>query len=205
MATYRLFGVSVQQIVTALIIIAAVAAILFPVFQKVGGGSHRSCQSNLKQLGLAFVQYTQDADEKYPPGVTALNNGWAGQIYPFIKSTDVYHCPDDPHDGAYISYAENQTLAGQTLGDFGDPKYSVTLYETTTLRCDPTKPERVSATGLTAPQDSVRHDPATFALNYLAADGHVKLLMPGQVSSGLHAVPSKKVIAGECVMTFAIR
>ena len=190
------------QIAAALCFIGIIAAILFPVFQKVHEGSHRSCASNMKQLGLAFIQYTQDADEKYPQGVNAAGNGWAGQIYPFIKSTDVYHCPDDPHDGKFISYAENQNLVGQSVAVLNNPAATVALYELTTLDCDPSALETNSATGLSAPQDSTRHDNHTYTLNFGTADGHVRLLRPWQVSAGGNA---EGLPQGAIIETFAAK
>ena len=53
------------ELLVVIAVIAIIAAILFPVFQKVRENARRTaCLSNLKQLGLAFVQYTQDADEQ---------------------------------------------------------------------------------------------------------------------------------------------
>lgn len=48
-------------------IIALLAAILFPAFNKVREGGRKTvCLSNLKQLGLAFTQYTQDYGGRFP-------------------------------------------------------------------------------------------------------------------------------------------
>lgn len=196
-------GVTFWQVFVVLSIIAVVAAVLFPVFQKARGGYHGSCSSNLRILATAYTQYNQDYDESFPAGSNAAGNGWAGQIYPFIKSLRSYHCPKDTAEGSHISYAANQLISGQFLGRFSDPVATVELYEFTTLSCDPSTAETVSATGLSAPQDSTRHDAVRHALNFLSMDGHVKFLKPGQVSSGPNAVSPKKR-AAPFVKTFAI-
>ena len=202
-------GVTLPQVAVVLAIIAFVAAVLFPVFQKVDNHPrHGTCASNMKQLGLAMTQYSQDADENFPAGANAAGNGWAGELYPFVKSTGAYHCPNDVQDGAFVSYAENQNLVKQNYVNLPASAATVAPYEFTTLNCDPTTAETVSATGLSAPQDSRRHDggPGTaFGLNFLAVDGHVKFLTPEEVSGGPNAVRAKGLPSGKIVETFAVR
>jgi prepilin-type N-terminal cleavage/methylation domain-containing protein/prepilin-type processing-associated H-X9-DG protein len=101
-------GFTLIELLVVIAIIAILAAILFPVFAKAREKARQiTCASDAKQLGLGFLQYTQDYDERWPqdggaPGGNTLGSGWAGQIYSYVKSVGVYHCPDDP-TAAYVS------------------------------------------------------------------------------------------------------
>jgi prepilin-type N-terminal cleavage/methylation domain-containing protein/prepilin-type processing-associated H-X9-DG protein len=137
------------ELLVVIAIIAILAAILFPVFAKAREKARQaSCESNEKQLGLGFVQYTQDYDEEYPcplsgMAATALRGwtgqGWAGEIYPYVKSKGVYRCPDDPILTSYTSYAYNtafvispaQVPYVATLAQFNAPAKTVLLSEAT--------------------------------------------------------------------------
>ncbi len=102
------------ELLVVIAIIAILAAILFPVFARARENARRtSCLSNLKQLGLAVMQYTQDYDEKYPyaltsvptdantPGGVWFANIWAWHqtLNPYHKSMQVAVCPSG--DGRY--------------------------------------------------------------------------------------------------------
>jgi len=63
------------ELLVVVSIIAILAAILFPVFQGVRENARRTvCASNLKQLGLAWILYAQDYDERACPSYNKHNN-----------------------------------------------------------------------------------------------------------------------------------
>jgi prepilin-type processing-associated H-X9-DG protein len=92
------------ELLVVIAIIAILAAILFPVFGRARENARRSsCQSNLKQIGLGLVQYSQDYDERGPRswfGIDKDASGagrykWMDAIYPYVKSEQIFNCPSD--------------------------------------------------------------------------------------------------------------
>lgn len=65
------------ELLVVIAIIAILAAILFPVFARAREKARQtSCLSNLKQNGLAVIQYSTDYDEKFPMGGYAGPRNW---------------------------------------------------------------------------------------------------------------------------------
>lgn len=148
-------GFTLIELLVVIAIIAILASILFPVFARARENARRaSCQSNMKQLGLGFIQYAQDYDETLPLFSNYLDPGsptprtWDLLIQPYLKSMQILVCPSDsaspvfanlPGFGtnvrrsyAYANYLRvwNQPCAGET--GFGKnlaaiPSVSVTL------------------------------------------------------------------------------
>ena len=71
------------ELLVVIAIIAILAAILFPVFAKVRENARRAaCQSNVRQIGMGWMQYVQDNDEAYPPRNAPTNeDGTASAIF----------------------------------------------------------------------------------------------------------------------------
>ncbi|RYF37083.1 MAG: DUF1559 domain-containing protein, partial [Cytophagaceae bacterium] len=76
------------ELLVVIAIIAILAAILFPVFARARENARKtSCLSNMKQMGLGIVQYTQDYDGTYPQNYngSTTSYGWADAIQPYLK------------------------------------------------------------------------------------------------------------------------
>jgi len=127
-------GFTLIELLVVIAIIAILAAILFPVFQKVRENARRSaCSSNLKQIGLALIQYSQDNDEHMPnawigspfkgSSVTPLSYRWMDAIQPFVKSNDLFHCPDDQGNKVGDKTTTGQYIPYNQPGGTGDTHY----------------------------------------------------------------------------------
>ena len=95
-------GFTLVEILVVVAIIGILAAILFPAFARARENARRtSCQSNLKQIGVAVQMYAQDNDEIFPPANNFI--GWPGLVYPYAKSKQIFTCPSFPNDGNDVS------------------------------------------------------------------------------------------------------
>lgn len=117
-------GFTLIEMLVVVAIIAILAAIIFPVFASAREKARQAtCASNLRQLTMAVDQYVQDYDDVMPGAYQGdygidtnhvKRGGWIyyvefaednptgkdfdptlGSIYSYVKSTQVYICPDD--------------------------------------------------------------------------------------------------------------
>jgi len=85
-------GFTLIELLVVISIIAILAAILFPVFARARENARRaSCQSNLKQIGLAVMMYTQDYDGRLFGA--AAYDWWTEPYLPYIKNNQILRCP----------------------------------------------------------------------------------------------------------------
>ena len=119
-------GFTLIELLVVIAIIAILAAILFPVFARAREKARQtSCLSNLKQLGLGLMMYTQDYDEDTPfaysgasyPGGGWWVGTWKERLYPYVKNYQIYQCPSQPLSlppAGYGNYGINAYI-GETI------------------------------------------------------------------------------------------
>ncbi len=171
------------EFIVVVVIILILAAILFPVLARRGEHPTRSsCQSNLKQIGLGFMQYVQDYNEKFPPARVTSSVGWADAVYPYIKSRQIFQCPATPNSTQPLTdYFYNRLASRVVMDKFESPAQTILTGEG-----NDDAPTWASLSQLPPAWVKDEKSPAWRHLegaNYGFADGHVKWLKPSRVNS----------------------
>jgi prepilin-type N-terminal cleavage/methylation domain-containing protein/prepilin-type processing-associated H-X9-DG protein len=183
-------GFTLIELLVVIAIIAILAAILFPVFARARENARRaSCQSNLKQIGLGWMQYAQDYDGYFPacysynPGIIQWYSTASapGLLDPYVKSSQIFICP-----------------SSDQVPGYGYNRRAFALYPGYTLQADGsyTNDGRIASESsiefpskLVAMADSAEkrmYNSQTLGIaarhletgNVLFADGHVKAVKP---------------------------
>jgi prepilin-type N-terminal cleavage/methylation domain-containing protein/prepilin-type processing-associated H-X9-DG protein len=201
-------GFTLIELLVVIAIIAILAAILFPVFAKAREKARQaSCLSNVKQIGLALMQYAQDYDEALPaagwvdtaiwPNGASGGNPWHMRIYPYVKNVQAFNCPSASYAWAgepstSIKYGYNASLPSYcSLGTIVYP--AATILVTDSDGAGSYSCFYYAYTGPSAARYmGVRHNEGC-NLNF--ADGHAKWMQVGKDSAGLpiHPGPSRGV------------
>ena len=191
--------IEVLLAVGAIMILAAVVASLPPRGDR-EAKRRTSCQSNLLQVGLAFMQYTQDYDEKYMPvaaGAVARSvapfdrpYGWADSVLPYCHSPLLLQCPSeatlaggtDAAQNGFTDYWMNANVSRTQLKDFASPTHTILCADGT----DQTN-ARYSYKSLPGVWLKDEGSPAyrhLGVMNVLFADGHNKSIKASGIVTG---------------------
>jgi len=135
-------GFTLIELLVVIAIIAILAAILFPVFARAREKARQtSCLSNVKQMGLASVMYSQDYDDMIVPSYIQWSNGknytiWygtTGALAPYTGSRQIFHCPNSGGQayasgggtdyGINMRIARNITVSSGSSYNMSEVKY----------------------------------------------------------------------------------
>lgn len=130
-----------------------------------------ACTSNMKQVCLAALMYSQDHQNTLP------TENWVEGLYPYCKNRAIYVCPGQPDKK--VAYALNEAIAGAAMAEVKDPSQVVLFFEADL-------PEDVPF----GSADAVLGQPAhggRIVVGFL--DGHVQAMDPGEVVKLLERDP----------------
>jgi prepilin-type N-terminal cleavage/methylation domain-containing protein/prepilin-type processing-associated H-X9-DG protein len=196
-------GFTLIELLVVIAIIAILAAILFPVFARARENARRaSCQSNLKQIGLGVMQYTQDYDEGVPcPKLaddvsTDYGRRWRAPLFPYVKSAQLFMCPSNTRN-TVTAEAANAALNSPEFKLSYAVNYNFLQAGTITqIQSVATKimvTEDKDGYSLMAPHHANGGTSSTIAgriwsghlstMNVLYTDGHVKAVRPMRTAS----------------------
>ncbi len=123
------------ELLVVIAIIGILAAMLLPALSKARAKARDvSCTNQLRQIGLAAIQYADDNNNRMPLGHPTVgapaNMTWANYLYDsYLSEGQAYICPSDTTpkvkwtpditgdllDGYYNSYSLNAALNGASL------------------------------------------------------------------------------------------
>lgn len=159
-------------------IVGIVVAVIFPPpHSSLHNARRASCQSNLKQIGMALQQYAQDYE--LPP------RRWKAPLLTYVKDEHIFQCPETSETMGANDYFFNSRFLGTQMTEVFDPE--------TLILVGDGKDDTADATlfSLPAVWRTDRYSPAWRHLdtaNYLFADGHVKGLKVNHVNRDFRVV-----------------
>jgi len=126
------------------------------------------CQSNLKQIGLGLLMYSQDYDEIIPSP-----KDWDDKLLPYLKDEQLYNCPTVRPK--IYGYALNTNLSEVNSSQVETPSMAVTFFDSQQL-------EKGTGGGQSdiAYRHKVMADARFTGANIAFADGHVQYMPSGR-------------------------
>jgi prepilin-type processing-associated H-X9-DG protein len=200
-------GFTLWEIIGVFALVAIVMAVAFPFLTPARQPSRKPyCQNNLKQIGIALIQYNQDFKEYYPPvSLTSVSTvtsstssfkkenafGWADALLPYARISQIFQCRDEkkkdstePTKNGFTDYWVNNNAAGKPLTEISIPARTIALGDGDDGR-DLTD-ARYNLPSLPIAWIKNQNSPAyrhKGMANYAFLDGHVKALPSMQVTN----------------------
>ncbi|WP_206170803.1 type II secretion system protein [Phragmitibacter flavus] len=133
MTCFNKRGFTLLELLVVIGIIALLGSMGFAATQGILVKSRQAkCASNLRQIGVAVIGYTQENAGNFPVSthgldVTTYGNAWIYSLAPYLSDVEeVRICPADPKSAERLeakgtSYIMNSFLTVPKLSPFGEP------------------------------------------------------------------------------------
>lgn len=114
-------GFSLLEVLVVLAVLAVGFSLVLGVWGRTEVATHRTqCLSNMRQIGLAILNYALDHDGDLPPTRHTANatQAWVMQLRPYLEDVDkVRICPADPRGAQRVRAGGTSYLANDAIFD----------------------------------------------------------------------------------------
>jgi prepilin-type N-terminal cleavage/methylation domain-containing protein/prepilin-type processing-associated H-X9-DG protein len=125
-------GFTLLELLVVMAILSILVALVFSAVRSARVASHQTgCQSNMRQIGAALIQYATEHDGMFPETTHSLGvhyeEAWIYTLAPYFQNIDsIRICPADPKKEERLknkgtSYTLNSYIFVASMDPFGQP------------------------------------------------------------------------------------
>ena len=111
-------ALTLVELLVVLAILGVLVALLLPAVQQARAAARQTtCKNNLRQLGLATLQYCNTHQGEFPTGAHRPGDrSWIDTLQPYLQAVnEIRICTDDPHRESWREFGSTSYLLNEYL------------------------------------------------------------------------------------------